>query len=328
MLKAVCLIVFIIVSAGCLEDTVNYAWKFRTGFPQVLLATDNNSNVYVSSDRIYCFNAADGSLLWTFKPFGLSPSKPVVHNGRVYFQSGGLYCLDALTGELQWDFWGDDWSVSQPVVMDEFVYIVIQSKLYCLSSDTGHRHWTVRTDSGRILLAAAGTDVLVAAQGALSCYDGSNGKQLWRIENDVRLTVLVATNQTAFVATMEKYLLGINVKTGHIVWEKKLQWPVFAKPLFYGNRLYVAAGELHCYDAEYGTVLWTFATARPAWLVPPVVHAGSVFVKDISGRLYKINADSGKEQETTMLPPGRFIIIQREKAIVAAKYYVRGVRLN
>ncbi len=57
-----------------------------------------------SDDKVYCLNAADGSLRWQFYTEGPVRLAPTVDHGRVYVGSddGYLYCLDATTGTELW----------------------------------------------------------------------------------------------------------------------------------------------------------------------------------------------------------------------------------
>ncbi len=56
--------------------------------------------------KLWCVDAASGSLLWHFQTKGQTESSPTVVAGKVYFGAGneGLYCLDAATGKELWHF--------------------------------------------------------------------------------------------------------------------------------------------------------------------------------------------------------------------------------
>src|SRR5262249_61623749 len=65
-----------------------------------------------STERVHCFNEADGKLLWTHEydcPYTISyplgpRTTPSVAGGKVYTPGaeGNLFCLDVATGKVLW----------------------------------------------------------------------------------------------------------------------------------------------------------------------------------------------------------------------------------
>lgn len=81
--------------------------KNRQTFDKAFHVAAVDDAVYFASssdDKVYCLDAADGSLRWQFYTEGPVRLAPTVDNGRVYIGSddGYVYCLDAETGNLVW----------------------------------------------------------------------------------------------------------------------------------------------------------------------------------------------------------------------------------
>jgi len=78
---------------------------------------------------IYCLNATDGSIRWTFyKEDGWFVSAPAVSSdGKVFLGSdwtpGVFYCLDARTGKEIWNYTTGSWIFSSPALCNGKVYV-------------------------------------------------------------------------------------------------------------------------------------------------------------------------------------------------------------
>ena len=59
-----------------------------------------------SDDKVYCLDALNGGVLWSFFTEGPIRYAPTVAHGRLLFGSddGWVYCLDAASGELLWNY--------------------------------------------------------------------------------------------------------------------------------------------------------------------------------------------------------------------------------
>jgi outer membrane protein assembly factor BamB len=86
------------------------------------------------SSTVYCVNADDGKVHWTF-PDGGGLSAPAVANGRVYIGSGNtplFYCLDANTGKPHW-------ICKLGHRIEEATLCIYQDRVYALAAD-GYLH--------------------------------------------------------------------------------------------------------------------------------------------------------------------------------------------
>jgi outer membrane protein assembly factor BamB len=85
------------------------------------------------SDSFFCFDAATGQVLWSFKANGPISGSPTIVAGRVYFSTLAreTYALDARNGRLLWTYPDGKYS---PVVADPSrLYLVGYTRIYGLA---------------------------------------------------------------------------------------------------------------------------------------------------------------------------------------------------
>jgi len=77
--------------------------------------------VYVGSgdNKVYAFNANNGTQKWAFATNNEIYASPAVANGFVYIGSndGKMYCLDATSGTKKWEFATGDQIYATPLVL-------------------------------------------------------------------------------------------------------------------------------------------------------------------------------------------------------------------
>ena len=94
------------------------------------------ARVRCCSSSFFCFDAATGDVLWSFRANGPISGSPTIIAGRVYFATLAqrTYALDAATGHLVWTFPDGKYS---PVVADtKRLYLVGYTRLYGLEEPT------------------------------------------------------------------------------------------------------------------------------------------------------------------------------------------------
>jgi cobaltochelatase CobN len=112
------------------EEVWNKPFSCKMSSPAV-----SNGKVYIgsSTSRLYCYNANDGSEVWTTTVNGPIYSSPVVANDTVYFgtntPNGTIYALNATDGTLRWSYSlnppsGSYYNImSSPAVSDGILFI-------------------------------------------------------------------------------------------------------------------------------------------------------------------------------------------------------------
>jgi len=160
-------------------------------------------------ERVLCFNAADGDLIWqhTYQSvytisYTAGPRASVtVHDGQAIAVGamGQLKCLDAETGEVQWEhelsnqydarmpIWG---ITTAPLVYDDLVIQIAagagDSCVVAFDLKTGKERWHAIDEragySAPILIRQGDQDVVVCWTGeSVTGLDPASGKNLWSI---------------------------------------------------------------------------------------------------------------------------------------------------
>jgi outer membrane protein assembly factor BamB len=117
------------------------------------------------SERVLCFNEADGKLLWQHEydsaynvSYPAGPrATPVAHDGKVYTlgTEGDLHCLDAATGKVLWSRqFKKEFGLDTPVWGFAGHPLVDGSKLICLAGGEGSVAVAFDKDSGKELWRA------------------------------------------------------------------------------------------------------------------------------------------------------------------------------
>ena len=226
------------------------------------------------NDRVWCFDARDGRILWQFDypaiarcpgepgngAFDGPHAAPAIVGTNVFTLSrdGQVHCLDLDTGTRRWtrDLRAD-WKVklpecgfsSAPLVRDGVVFVNVGKAGAALDAATGATRWQSGTD--------------MAGYAALVCDETDAAQR--------RLLVFGA-----------KALFAINPTNGQTNWS--LAWPTqwgvnVADPIIIGDGIFItAAYNQGCawLDARTGTVRWKNRNLS-SQCSPPVLSGGSLY---------------------------------------------------
>ncbi len=199
-------------------------------------------------------------------------SSGVVVDGKLFigYGDGGFYCINAYSGEILWKKNPGVLGASiegTPLVDGNYVYIGIDSKMYCFNVLTGEQQW-VYTTGGMIRGSAT------AANNRL--LFGSTDKKLYCLRLDGSLdwsftaaeqifTKPAVLNNFVFFAASKPTYAGfptgniycLSLTTGTQIWRYRTSSPVTPVTV-YNNKLYAGAyNTLVCLDTTSGTELWT-----------------------------------------------------------------------
>ena len=248
---------------------------------------------------------------------------------------GHLYCLNAFNGSIIWSFpLNEDWFVS-PVVDNGRVYasgwILMENhsrmcRLYCLNADSGVEIFNASLGFGEPIDAAAIYNNCVyvsvwdedAGKTFLYCVNAQDGSLCWckNLLGNLLDSSPVIYNECVYVTssfydgyeTVSCYVWCLDAITGGINWDKYIEGGIngWSIPAVANNKLFVSisnelndTGWMFCLDALTGDNIWcNFLSDNGVLYSSPVVADGKLYINSLSyftfrGNLYCLNTDTG-----------------------------------
>ncbi len=232
----------------------------------------HDGNVFLSANKTYCFDATDGSEVWSFAPptgKGAVNGGCAIADGNVFtsdWDGGHYYCLDVADGSVIWDFAVDGKAQSTPAVS-------VADGLVFFGSYTG----------------------ICEDGGVAYCVNMTTGVEIWNITTNNSFCGSVAIGDGVVYLTEYNFggdgtLYALDVATGNVIWSRPVQRTDSTPALAYGN-VYVSGGVegitdlvTYCFNASDGTLLWSTSASDEigSWKCSVAVADGKVF----SGKPY------------------------------------------
>jgi outer membrane protein assembly factor BamB len=251
------------------------------------------------SREVYCYNRADGKLIWTGKADNIpgTPATPprttedtglsaptVTTDGRYVFAifgTGDVIAFD-MTGKRIWaknlgvpdNHYGHSSSL---ITLDNKLFVQYDTnrggKVIALNTATGETEWeTTRAAkiswASPVLVPDGGKYQLVlTADPIVAGYDIQTGKELWSVNcmmGEVGPSIGYYDG-VVYAANEYARMVAIDLKTQEILWEDDMFLPEAASPLAHDGLLFIATsyGVLVCYDAKTGRNTGSMMWAEP-----------------------------------------------------------------
>ncbi len=308
------------------------AWKVKVPKHGYSSAVTWGERVFVTgadnaSRDVFCFNLADGKLLWTrsapklrgspeempevTEDTGLAAPTMATDGTRAFaiFATGDILCVD-MEGNVVWakhlGVPENHYGHSSSLITHEDLLLVQYDH------EKGARVMAFKVDNGQVawerkrkveicwaspIVADTGkrVELILTANPFVVSYDPRTGKELWRSEcmgGEVGPSAAYADGMV-FVANEYVKIVGIRAGDASIAWESEEYLPNCASPVATGQYVFVATsdGMLVCYDAKKGTVLWD-QEYEEGFYGSPVVVGDLLYVVDLEGttRIVKVDA--------------------------------------
>ena len=250
-----------------------------------------------SIERMHCFEASTGKLLWSFSYpcsydglyYGAGPyATPIVQNGKVYMSGpkGHLHCLDAGTGKVLWkhDRMAEYPAIlpqcgcnSSPIIEGNLLIVMgggrAEGCVIAYDTDTGQEVWSALKDrpggSSPIGINAGGRRQLVVwTLDSVSSLDPATGKVYWQIPTKAMndggaLTTPVVYKDLALFICEKALLIKLDPEKtqGALLSQTARRKSVntFVSPVFLDEHYYYSAvnDTLGCFEVVTGNQLWT-----------------------------------------------------------------------
>ena len=299
----------------------------------------------------YCFNANNGSILWTFNPEtadGYWATGSAVAYGMVYAlnKDGYVYAMNDTNGHVVWKYKGSNlYLPGYPVVADGKVYATIgqnaaidpttgqpsASEFACLDAFIGKLIWTlpIQAYSPKESVAIAyGNIYLIPSNiqaGQMDSYNTLN--QVWALGTAPWSMYRANPQHTATGNSGPANLT--------LLWSFTTSGAVTSSPSAANGKIYVGSQDtyLYCLNARTGDLMWQFKTGGRIESSPAVV-SGDVYVVSDDGYIYCLNAENGSSIWTKYIGsdyPAVFNsvqIVRSSPTVMADEVYVGSVDSN
>ena len=303
--------------------------------------------------EIYCFDAADGNLLWSGR-VGNGSKKPKVSEETGYAASSavadgsGVYAIFATGDVAAFDpegkkMWEKDLGLpenpyghsSSLLCYNGLVIVQLDQrssqKVMALSAKTGATVWNtarpVKTSwSSPILVnTGKGTELLTVAEPYVAAYNPANGKELWKIECIGGEVGPSLAYSNGIVFAVNEYAKLCAVKTGEqpsILWESDEYLSDIPSPAANDKYLFLATsyGSVVCYDAATGDKYWEKDLGRNVY-ASPMIAENKVYFLDITGVMHIFKAD---KELTVIGEPKLGEQVAATPAFLNGKIFIRG----
>ena len=223
---------------------------------------------------------------------------------------GVVTAMDADTGNILWDQLIGDMTLSVVGVgaSDDYVAVVVGSKVYCLNSEDGRTLWskeTVYVPSSSP--AVSNTNILVPlGNGRLQSFlieKGGYGSNAYFASGVATSRPLVIGSRVAWATDSGQLNLATPAASKAVSYRLKANDAVIAEPTGRGNLVYVSSvdGFVYCVDQEKGRLVWEVTTGST--VTQPAIPIGDyLYVVSQTEQLFKVNALTGQFSENWDTP--------------------------
>ena len=273
-----------------------------------------------SAREIYCFDAANGKMLWrqSAKQPADVPKVSDEHNhaastgatdGKLFFaifSTGDLVAVD-MKGAVAWTrAFGtpkSTYGYVSSLIAYKHLFVQIDDSnsavLYALDPATGKTVWQkqrkVRESWASPIIAISGDRemVVLAENPTATAYDVNTGAVVLStecLEGEVAPSPAYARG-TIIVANEHAKLSAISLATGTVAWSGEDDLPNVASPLATEDFVFTtdAYGMVNCYDIGTGRKLWTHEFDE-SFYPSPILAAGHIFAMHNGGTMHVFQA--------------------------------------
>jgi outer membrane protein assembly factor BamB len=257
-----------------------------------------NGKLYISANKLYCFNASNGNQLWN-KSDGANGRSPTITNEKVYIGADKIYCFNATSGSMIWNFSnGNSSSFSSPAIANDTLFVgeETNAQLYFFNASTGKLNRNISLNPyGRFTTTPAIVNrrvYLGTQNGWILCFNATNGNLTWGqlIGDQVRSSPAI-TGTHIYFGCNDTFVYCYNALTGVFIWSAQTGGPVNSSPIVADGKVFISSDKFYSLDALTGSELWTVATG--GGVSSPAIAHDKVFVSGNTNNVYCFKDPNG-----------------------------------
>jgi outer membrane protein assembly factor BamB len=292
----------------------------------------NRDGIYIETNLLKSWPETGPKLLWSTDQIGVGFSSPVVSGDKIFINGeinhvAHIFAFN-LKGNLLWkyangpEFFGEGFSASfpgarsTPTIYGDLLYVSSgMGRIACLETSTGKERWAVDmvNDLGGKLNQFGYSESLMVDETKVYCYPGGTdtnivaldrltGKPVWKskaMDDPVSFCspTIINLPQTKILVTLShNYLLGIDSKTGALLWSHKedstkLEGAHCNTPVFSDGSIYCISGD----DKGNGAFKLKLSpdgkSIKEVWRNGKVLNSLGGFIK-LGDRIYTSSKDN------------------------------------
>jgi outer membrane protein assembly factor BamB len=338
--------------------TGDVVWTTRTKAPMIFSGSYADGMFVrggTDDNTMYCFNATNGEILWTYTPEtnGYFTSGCAVAYGIVYEpnKDGRVYAFNMTSGELVWSYQGPGTMLfpGMATVADGKVFVTSgqdasfgeetgDSEYVCLDAYTGEVYWKLSVEAyapRESAIVAYGNLYIIPADitTAIDSFSGNeydiNG-QIWAIGTSTETST---SSWSMFRNDAVRSATGnIGPSNLTVAWKYTTNGAVISSPSVVNGVVYAGSQDMNVYaiDAWNGMLVWKFPTNGTIESSPAVVD-GKVFIGSDDGYVYCLDAFSGNciwktyVNSELSINYGSVVMLRSSPAVVGKTVYIGSV---
>lgn len=252
---------------------------------------------YPRTCGIYCLNASDGKILWSYETENSIKNNICIDGDRLVAMDadGRVYCLNKTDGALLWQKQlelGNALGTSSSIcISDGTVYAGASRVVTALNVENGEEKWSLNRDKGENspaeFVVSDGKVYVNSHWNALAALNSSDGKSLWDNDDDnIRFrssTPVVINSNTVLVADDDAIML-VDVNSGKITSKTEIEEYNFAssgQPVYRDGIAYIPTANkgIIAFDVNSKEIIWKFETDKSILFTSPYVGKNSMTVE-------------------------------------------------
>ena len=256
--------------------------------------------------EFYAVNKASGSIIWTYKDDGPIMKTAAVSDDKVLYvtSTGNITCLNLNDGSLIWKYKSDEnlgEVINDGVTLGNGLAFVAKddAKLYALDINTGQTVWTFQGDSQGLRTAPAYSEGLVFLgenNGRFHIIDANTGDRINGGGSGGSVNTPIVKDGNVYFSSWDGSVNAVQINSVIPLWHVNIKDTIMTSPVIAEGiiALGTSRGCVTTLNENDGSLMWSFNCENGSITAKPVIADGKIYATPEGGKVYEIEASSGK----------------------------------